>query len=206
MRAWLWKQCMQRYCDMCLLMLCVDTTLAPQMLQSWRKHLREEDTHGLKLRYQLRVSAYKHGFPACRDDSASLIDNLKGVLCVEFPSQPKTAMELVHIRFVMGTAIVCAHTNTFITQDSIECSICYQGNDEGGTPDICCDNCSKYYHKECIVEVLITIRHWCLIIILLPYMGNITNVHMHASGSKVCPLQSTPHFKVSLENVHIATR
>ena len=168
--------------------------------------MREEDTHGLKLRYQLRVSAYKYGFPACRDDSASLIDNLKGILCVEFPSQPKTAMELVHIRFVMGTAIVCAHTNTFITQDSIECSICYQGSDEGGTPDICCDNCSKYYHKECIVEVLITIRHWCLIIILLPYMGNITNVHMHASGSKVCPLQSTPHFKVSLENVHIATR
>ena len=49
---------------------------------------------------------------------------------------------------------MCAYMNIFITQDSIECSICYQGNDEGGTPGICCDNCSKYYHKGCIVEVL----------------------------------------------------
>lgn len=76
---------------------------------------------------------------------------------MEFPSQPKTAMELVHIHFVMGTitiTCVCAYMNIFITQDSIECSICYQGDDEGGTPGICCDNCSKYYHKGCIVEVL----------------------------------------------------
>lgn len=48
---------------LCLLMFSVDTTLAPQMLQSWRKLLPEEDKHGQKLGHKLLVHA-NYGLPA----------------------------------------------------------------------------------------------------------------------------------------------
>ena len=70
-----------------------------------------EDKHGQKLRHQLTFTRnYCSSVYVCRDDSGSLYDNLKRILCVEFPSQPKTATELVSI-----CDKYCVHTLDIIT-------------------------------------------------------------------------------------------
>ena len=79
---------------MCLLIFCVYITLAADVAK-----LKEAFTRRRQTWSEIRTLTCKWNCGmcvcVCRDDSGSLLDNLKRVLCVEFPAQPKTPTELV---------------------------------------------------------------------------------------------------------------
>lgn len=142
------------------------------------------------------------------------MENLKRALCAEFPTQPKMTVDQV---FAYTVLYMCSHfnlgielythTQSFdsytITQEAIECSICYQGSDEeGGAPDICCDNCSKHYHKGCIFEVNVSslpcLVKYSLFLLMKWFKGLPTSIYTtFQSISGECPYCSKVRIEFS---------